>query len=374
MTYLIYGHQKVGADVRQVMPVVPTFRYDFHQTFGLRLGRPGLWLDSLAANLAFYRDLRRCLGSCKPGWIVLMPMASHRQLLGWGMWLRTRQPRRAPTVILIFRLNLLDIGDPERGADIRRVVIFAFRAFRILARGRRVRLATDSDRLAREYGEVTTLPVEVFPIPHTDAIELEVATCRDRRGENVRFVMLGDVREEKGHRLLVEAIERLHEQGDLTGMEFVLQCHAGRYWQGYTAAYLGALEHLDLQCVQVVRDALGMRDYYRLVGCADVVVLPYRRSTYSARTSGPLVEAFAAGKPVVATAGTWMADQVARTGAGVTFRDGDAEDLARTLVAVRDSYGTLATRAEANRSSWVGVHNPDAFLSKLLDGQPSEAP
>lgn len=47
--------------------------------------------------------------------------------------------------------------------------VIARRAFRRMERSRKVTLSTDTHRLAREFGKLTSLPVEVFPIPPMNA-------------------------------------------------------------------------------------------------------------------------------------------------------------------------------------------------------------
>ena len=65
---------------------------------------------------------------------------------------------------------------------------------------------------------------------------------------------------------------------------------------------------------------------------ADLVLIPYSAQSYRYRSSGVLVEAMAAGKPVVTTAGSWMAAQLTPQNA-ILFDD--PKDLGRAIAKAR---------------------------------------
>ena len=51
--------------------------------------------------------------------------------------------------------------------------------------------------------------------------------------------------------------------------------------------------------MRLIDGVLSREAYADLLGGADVVLLPYSRRVYYARTSGPFTEALAGGKPVI---------------------------------------------------------------------------
>jgi hypothetical protein len=69
---------------------------------------------------------------------------------------------------------------------------------------------------------------------------------------------------------------------------------------------------------------------------------------------------------VIVTQDTWMSDQLQEYGAGVTFADGNVDDLARAICEARGQYPHLAQQAQSRQSAWVAYHNPDNFVSELL--------
>jgi glycosyltransferase involved in cell wall biosynthesis len=375
--FRVLGHKEVTPQVTEIMPVEPAFRYDFHRRFippsQFRRGSPALYYDFIRSNLEFYRDLKTALKDRvgRDG-TIFMPMVNHRQLLAWAWWLHSRSADRSPAVVLMLRLNYYNPDRPGLWKRTRRQMRGIFKMLEVMARGRRLRIATDSERLAQEYSELTRLPISVFPIPHAEAMtpagdSFPPAASKGR----FRCVALGDAREEKGFPLLVDAIRILGARGILPEMEFILQCHIGSSFHSDMQKHREVLEAMKSDSLQLIPRPLGTGDYYRILHSADLVLLPYRRGTYYARTSGPMAEAFAAAKPVVVTEDTWMSEQLRRFGAGTTFRDGDPADLARAVIEARANHPALAERARANRPAWIKFHNPDVFFNLLLkDSEP----
>ncbi len=104
----------------------------------------------------------------------------------------------------------------------------------------------------------------------------------------------------------------------------------------------------------------------KLVATADVVVLPYDSAEQV--TSGVLVDAVAAGRPVVSTAFPHAIELLA-TGAGLVVPQRDAPALARAVEAVLDDHQLArAMAAEARRLapslSWPAVAG--AYLDSIL--------
>ncbi len=63
--------------------------------------------------------------------------------------------------------------------------------------------------------------------------------------------------------------------------------------------------------VEYARHPLGMEQYVDLIRQADIGLLLYDSQRYYVRCSGVLVEMLSVGVPVIATAGCWMAEQLA---------------------------------------------------------------
>jgi glycosyltransferase involved in cell wall biosynthesis len=162
-----------------------------------------------------------------------------------------------------------------------------------------VAVHSEFDRLAlsRTYPQISGLPSEVVTIgPFGNHVPQGVAPKRSKSaaaGESVRLLIFGVVRPYKGHSELAEAARLLRESGIDVHVTAV-----GEVWQGYRqpldelAAVLPS-DRLDIVDRFVADDEVP--DYF---AAADLLVLPYRRSS----ASGPLLTAMAWGLPVVTTA------------------------------------------------------------------------
>src|SRR5262249_9737226 len=158
------------------------------------------------------------------------------------------------------------------------------------------------------------------PIPHSRVS----ARCPRTPAVGVpRVVFLGGARTEKGFPLLVEAIRELLDYK----IDWSIQCHLDDPSDTISAEARQILDRIVSPPRHRIPEALDSSEYYGLVNSADLIVLPYRERFYRSRTSGIFVEALSAGKPVVTTAGTWMADHIDNGAAGTTFADGNIPEL-----------------------------------------------
>lgn len=358
---VILAHRDVSTTIAGRIRLVRCFRRDMWGSRTLARYLPvrdragaGIRLT----NRDFHRDLVAGLRGVviQPGSVLFAHMIFRHQLPALARFVLD-QPTGGPLdVILLLRYQATFYDDP--------LCVQAFRMLeRAAAAGRRVRLATDSVRLAREIGRLTSLPIEIMPIPHTSA---EAPPPR-QPGRRLRFVSLGGARDEKGYVEILDAIRILHAEDGLDGMEFVLQSNDA---QPDVQAAIDAFARENMPHVTLLREALSPERYDAELAAADVVLVPYWREIYLARTSGVFLEAAAAGKPVIATRNTWMSDELARYGAGLLVDDHDPPALAQAIRdTVRDQAG-LARLATERRRDCLAIHNPAALVRQAIEGPP----
>jgi glycosyltransferase involved in cell wall biosynthesis len=147
-----------------------------------------------------------------------------------------------------------------------------------------------------------------------------------------------------------------------------IQCNVHHYEERTDRALrqLEALQKRFPGAVHLVTSSLSSEEYYRMLAEADVILLPYRRGDYAARTSGIFAEALAAGKPVIVTTGTWMSAQLDHHGAGIGISDGAPQELAAAILRMEREHPAFASKALAGVSSWIAVHNDEQLLRSLL--------
>lgn len=371
LSFVALTHREAAADINAELSALPTFRFDYHQQFAQRgqrfLGWLQPWLDSLLSNWHVLTDLRQQKGfDPHTSEVVFVPSANHRQLVAWALWWRLRPPAKRPSLVLLFRYSYYQAFRCPPAQL--RAVKAACKVAKLLV-GQKLVLATDSTRLAQELGTISGSTFYTLPIPHTTAAAQTVSfppeENRDFTSQPVTFISLGDSREEKGWPLIVDALQTLAGNPAPPPWRFVLQSYLSGETHGAMAgpsAHLKKLTGLDLHLREGMLDEA---EYHSLLQQADCVLLPYQRETYFARTSGPLTEAFAAGKTVIAPRDTWLSDQVEAYSGGWLFESGDAADLVRAMrqAATQIEAGTAPT---VKRTEWLAYHNPKIFLDQLL--------
>lgn len=192
---------------------------------------------------------------------------------------------------------------------------------------------------------------------------------KGRQSLPVTLYAPGNVQFAKGYDLLSELAERLakhsdHHQVMMVGRSYVrsgtnpkLQRHADRLQQH----------------AKVLDGLLSDSEYIEAFRVADVILIPYRLSHFSTRTSAVISDAVVLGKPVVATRGTWIGDIVERYDMGATFEDGDVDDFERgvwKVIAHIDYYKAQASQAS---SSWAAEHQPRMLVDTMIDAVESRS-
>jgi glycosyltransferase involved in cell wall biosynthesis len=357
--FVALGHERIDPAVTSLMPVHAVFPWEIWHTFrtvGL-IPRVGLRLETLVSNLLFYRQLRTALRRCglSSDSLVFTHMITKKQLLAWAWWIRRLRRESAPRVALLLRYS----AEWFKGS---RATTRAFRMIENAAPNVRVRICTDSERLAFDYAQFTKLAIDVVPIPHTRHGG-RIEGRRESRGV-LRLVSLGNARDEKGFVEILQAVRILSKWGRLDRFKFILQANSADLQM-----QMAIQESEDLVkggSVEFILEALSPEAYQRLLCEADGVLLPYWRSIYRSRTSGVFVEALAAGKPVIATEDTWMSDQLKHFGGGLLCRDRDPKHLAERICDLESNYESYAERAVGSRETWCERHNPEALIDSLL--------
>ena len=354
--------------IPQSAPNIAGLGFEAHRILASDFDKQIAWLprfrsfaDLVQTTIRFRSDLRRTLRALASDsrLVVFAPTIDQRFLVAWWWWSLWPHPE-VSQVILMFRYSLAD-GESWRVEA--RWARLAFWLFRHTRRDVRIRMVTDSDRLAAEYGALGAPAVTTIGIPHTAAVSLPQ---RKHNHVPLTYVTLGDVRPEKGFQVAAAAI-RLAIEAGTRDVEFIL--HAYTSTQEDARARDQSVAGLPPELVRIVTQLLSRTEYLNLLCAADVVILPYSQASYRSRTSGPFVEAVGLGRPVIVTSGTWMSEQIEPLGSGVTFSDGDAHDLARAILEVRDRYTDLRLHAEQATESWLRRHSAATVVAELLDEQ-----
>jgi glycosyltransferase involved in cell wall biosynthesis len=216
--------------------------------------------------------------------------------------------------------------------------------------------------------ELGTTPIEI--IPHGAALSAGVQVKRETT--RPRILTWGLIGPGKGIEWVIDAMARLHDL--VPKPEYVI---AGQTHPKVLAHEGDAYRHSLIRRVALngVADTVVFDNSYRdlaslsqLINSADVVVLPYDSKDQA--TSGVLVDAIAAGRPVVATNFPHAVELLA-TGAGITVAHQDSAALASALRRVLTEPTVASAMADearilASGLSWEAVANQFQGLTHRL--------
>lgn len=325
--------------------------------------------------LVFYQDLERLLDLTQvgPNDHVWMGTAHAREVLAVHWAVERLGPQRSPTFHLEFRHALFEF-DLNLNAPVETPLTHMQRSLIRLhaewGRTDRMRFYTDSPVLSADFESVVDLPFGVLPLPFRAHM-----IARPVRNENdpITIAYLGEPRDEKGFPWLPDLVDALREEYLMScKARFVIQANVSQ--PQYNPHSMPALNRLKRQTklgVDLVgqRGPLSPEEYFELVSRADIVLLPYSRGAYRARTSGALGEALAAGAAVVVPEDTWLADQLP-PGCGETFET--FGDFVAAVKQILDEFESYSSAARRYRPLWCQRHSPDALVAALVR-EPPEA-
>jgi len=353
LTTIVLAHRHYDHSVGGVHSYLPTFSSDL---WGERYASKGTFRPP-KGEATFYAECVKALRASRfdQNDLAFCHMVAHRNILALALLAAGLRSGLRPRMVLLFRYPV-DFCKPERlAARLSRMLLR--RAYR---KGT-LRVATDSARLARDYEEWFGIPFEVFPIPHTQP----PATAPDREPHRLRIGSLGNPRRDKGFDELVDALLLLADDPRTSDVEFLVQTGSP---QRRCQSGVRRLLEAGLANITLIEHPLSTAEYGALLSSLDIVVIPYRQEDYRARTSGVFVEALAAGKPVVVTASTWMADELDKWGAGIVFAAVSAAAIAQALVEAIRNFSALRAQAEATAGACRAYHCPESLLRALLQG------
>lgn len=285
------------------------------QTLRSYLGRHGVIATGVWRQLKrrqFERDTRWLLihEPMAAGDIALLPVGSIVELLALER-LFQRSPRLLQgTWHIVFRHNLYGPAAAQTYDESTRPLRNALRQFADKMPPGRFYFYTDSDELTAQYNSLGAVTFATLPVPVDRGFSVVRPTTSKQSPLNI--VYAGDARREKGYQYLPKLVaDVMAARGLPRPARFVIQSNASH--GGSAAEIEQAFQQLREwhdDRVQLVTSPLTPDEYRRQLIGADLVVLPYDRESYFARSSGVLAEALAVGIPAIVPAGTWMARQL----------------------------------------------------------------
>jgi glycosyltransferase involved in cell wall biosynthesis len=201
------------------------------------------------------------------------------------------------------------------------------------------------------------IQAEILPLPFDGSPPKEI-------GEGpVRVGFFGTSKCDKGFHLLPKAIDLCQHQR--LHAEFVIQIHHNG-WEQRTIEAERALR--ELKDVQFVEGVLSTTEYTLWTSQVDVMLLPYDPVAFgAARGSGILIESAVAGRPIVASKGTFAGESVEMNEVeGEVFSPHTSEELAAAIARLVSRFPACKARAAERAEAFAQHHNADAYLGRLM--------
>lgn len=357
MEAMVFAHRSC-APARGIVPAFRTSAYG------------PLPADSLEAlrhaydmGHAFAHDLvEHVQPQLHPGDIVFAHTLLHPLLHGLAAWANSFQ---APSGIT-FRLGLnLPPDFRQRRQD---VVVwnaheYAF-AFRLLtAVVPSVRFYAETKELESQFAALGAHPICHRRLPLQ--IPLQEPSARQGRADaKLVYFMPGELRVEKGHQFLINAVVQIAASSPAWLERLVFRFTS----IGMSESAAGFLaQHPKL--FEVIPDTtISVERYAALIADADVVGCTYDPADYGMRASGIFLEAVAQGKPVLVSHHTSVAAEVAADdGAyGLAVEFGNVDSLAAGLERLVLSHDRLRRGAEAVAPRFQRELSAATFFEWLL--------
>lgn len=290
-------------------------------------------LEKISA-VRFRSDLRQLGKLTSPDDLVFAQMIAPRHLSAWLDWMKYSE--NPPRVALHLGYQPHRFARPDVARSMELLPEHA---------RRRTFFVTDSEKLVEPLQNA--LGVTVYHLPHV--VNRQFAAARFGKPGSITLFAPGNARREKGFADLLAALEEVRDLLSSGKLRFRVQCHHPDHFCRELLA-----KRPILPSVEWIDRPLDDVEYVRAIEDCDIVLVPYHLDHYAARTSGVFCEARVAGKPVVATSGSWAGDRVLREGGGWLCNEKSPLLLARTLREIADASDSVPARAAALQS---GAHN-----------------
>jgi glycosyltransferase involved in cell wall biosynthesis len=293
---------------------------------------------------ATFITLRRWFKSNPDSDIIFVPTVLVHHLLGW-LFLINGPLRGSKSKLLLFFPNTPVCLDPTTGKGILapeptgRLFGWLIKCLGSAVKEGRVILGAETSSMRQALEEATGVPFVYLPHP------VPVFFVPESKIRPLTMAVYGPARFEKGSDALQEAISRYLRSMPENKTNFVIQ------WLDDFLDNHGKMIAKDPDLavnpqVEYITSYFEPGEYPRRLSRTDVLMLPYRKSSYDLRVSRVVIEAMVHGIPVIATKGTTLAIQAEEYGACVTCEDGSVESLMAAICEAVDHHTVLKTKAE----------------------------
>lgn len=290
--------------------------------------------------------------------LVLLTVSTQLEAHALTRWLQELPLDEKPWIVILFlsdRWNRSGREEYERQTAEFRKLNAAISGLATIDVQRLI-FCAPTDLLAAELSALLGAKVYVVPVPLPYG-DPGLYSSPKSNPHLPRVAVLGGTRREKGSHLLPDIVRACRSQ---VPVEFLIHLTNNTL----TGTEFDELAQIAKEPgVMVIRKPITLPEYNIALNSADICLFPYEVIPYRKRNSGVFGEAVAYGKPVIATRGTWMAEQIeAGRAAGTIFEDLEPESIARAIACCVLDLKSLQQSAQALSIEWRNKGGISAFV------------
>jgi glycosyltransferase involved in cell wall biosynthesis len=371
----VYASRSLDPAIVAEKIAIPHFKHSFYDSIAPRLpdyfanalarwwggskrilSYPAEFLTWKVLNQSFRRDLEALPPSCcAAGRLVVITAICQNQLSGLVDFMRARPRDALPCVIcqLMFTPSWTPWEGPAQFGEA--YYRGAFRKAESFI-GHQLFFTAENSAIAEFYREQYGIETKILPVP------LAIPRASPVAGKTVRLGFFGYSKASKGFHLLPEAASICQKAG--LDVEFRIQVQHS-HWERATEQAERKLRRMPN--VHLIEGTLASEDYIAEANKIDVVLLPYDPVRFGMRGSGIFTESVSAGRPIIASDGTFAAESIRNGEAqGEIFAPYGARELVNAIRRIIPQISQLRARAEKQAEAFARKHSGEAYVDVLL--------
>jgi glycosyltransferase involved in cell wall biosynthesis len=283
---------------------------------------------------------------------LLFPTASHNSLTGLARWVAGWKAH--PQHLFVMLPGHFQYAIRGGGGTLDQLFYrYGFSRFPADAESRVTFLAL-SEQQVREYARIGGRNVELAPYP-VGELGSDAPGPRPAPAGPRRILTCGTSRDSKGFALLPEVVRQI--RAARSDVEFIVQ---------YCPTEDVSADAIRAAGATVIEGYLDRGSYHAMIRSSDIMLLPYLGPAYQVGTSAVFAEARWFGLPVIAAAGTSMAEQIGGDArVGVAVRP-EVTDLVGALAAMLNGYPGIEAAARAAAADYRRTNGTRRLATRLV--------
>jgi glycosyltransferase involved in cell wall biosynthesis len=364
----VLAHKQADLRLLAELSATPWFARNCWTDLGSQGG-----LGGLRHALRYTRDITAWLRQApETTWVCALTMRL-QQLLAFALLCRGPWHRGRRRYLLLFVQGFgiyqgpdLPVAFPATPST--RLARWSFERLRPAVLSGRVVLAAETRAMQSELESFSKLPVRLFPHPVSLPAELTTPSRlpEELGGRVITITCPGFARYEKGNDLLQDACRQLFAAQPQRDLQVISQWPQAFSLPDGSQAAPDSTLLADGRFI-LINHSLHREAYAALLARSDLIVLPYRRSSYHNRVSRVAIEAALHGIPLVYMSGTWCEEVVEITGAGVAIAEETPEAVNTALQAALDQLPVLRLAALNAKALVAEQYSAQRFRQLLME-------